>query len=446
MSDDDWGNDGDDGGWGDDAGGDDDGWGNAEVDGDGGWGANDDVDMDTGGGGEMTLEDQIANAFYEGEDERRDDPASAVGKFKQVIALGEEAQKGDSQPSLDTISAIFNSMGHLAMAYLQLHNIEEMVKYLDMMVAFSVNVSRNDATATVDRVLGAVDTDGDGDFKLVKQVYTSIIDGLQKLQDYEQIIFKYRLKLVNTLVARLAFPEAEEELDALHQTLKRADGSDKSEPSEKCSAQLIEVYVLRYVLAKAQGKQIDGKALFDSTYRLQGAINNPKSMSVIRQVWGQMFGDQGHWNKAYLEFFSAFRDLVELGDSANAKRCLQCVVVSNMLSKEGQVNPFDAREAKIYQTDKDLVPFSTLRTAFEKSDVTLFAGALEDIRVCADEWVITHLGSMVTGAPRHVCVCVCAGMHIFVYVKKTPPLYFLPRQTSVNAPSSSRASATGACI
>ena len=76
----------------------------------------------------------------------------------------------------------------------------------------------------------------------------------------------------------------------------------------------------------------------------------------------------------------------EIGNRDKAKQCLKYVVVANMLSG-GLSNPFDAREAKVYQNEADIAIIGTLRAAYEKCDVDAFGKALEDINNQGDKFI-----------------------------------------------------------
>lgn len=89
-------------------------------------------------------------------------------------------------------------------------------------------------------------------------------------------------------------------------------------------------------------------------------------------------GEEGQWQRAYAEFYSAFTHYQEIGNRDRAKQCLKYVVVANMLSG-GEQNPFDAREAKVYQNDADIAAIVGLRAAYEKCDVNAFNAALTEI-------------------------------------------------------------------
>merc|ERR1719478_1852436 len=57
--------------------------------------------------------------------------------------------------------------------------------------------------------------------------------------------------------------------------------------------------------------------------------------------------------EAYNEFYEGFRAYQEAGN-ARAKDCLKYVVLANMLALS-DINPFAAREAKVYQEHKEIM-------------------------------------------------------------------------------------------
>ena len=111
-----------------------------------------------------------------------------------------------------------------------------------------------------------------------------------------------------------------------------------------------------------------------------------------------MHGDEGEWQRAYTEFYSAFIHYAEIGNRERAKQCLKYVVIANMLSG-GEQNPFDAREAKVFQQEADVTAIVSLRAAYERCDVPAFNSALADITADA-----RSLGE--TFIPHHLDVIV----------------------------------------
>jgi len=144
----------------------------------------------------------------------------------------------------------------------------------------------------------------------------------------------------------------------------------------------------------ASHNSLKQKELYDKTKDLTAAVKDPRSQSIIRECWGQMFGDDGQWQRAYAEFYSAFTHYQEIGNAGRAKQCLKYVIVANMLSN-GEQNPFDAREAKVYQKDPEIQAIGQLRTAYEKCDVHGFGASLDEINKTTDDFIRSHLQSMI---------------------------------------------------
>jgi len=70
------------------------------------------------------------------------------------------------------------------------------------------------------------------------------------------------------------------------------------------------------------------------------------------------------------------------------------VVVASMLAGTG-LNPFDAREAAVFQKDEAMQPVINLRKAYEKRDVPSFTKALAEFQATADDWILVHMDSMI---------------------------------------------------
>jgi len=180
-------------------------------------------------------------------------------------------------------------------------------------------------------------------------------------------------------------------LNRIHDRCRLSDGRDdqKSKGSE-----LIEIYALELKIAAKTKDLLKTRELYEHTKDLTAAVKNPKSQSIIRECWGKMFGNEGNWARAYTEFYSAFTSYQEAGDPDSAKQCLKYVVVANMLSK-GELNPFSAREAKVYQNDREITPIIQLRAAYDKRDVEGFRKCLEAFYKTADEYILSHMNSTV---------------------------------------------------
>jgi hypothetical protein len=98
--------------------------------------------------------------------------------------------------------------------------------------------------------------------------------------------------------------------------------------------------------------------------------------SVIREEGGKMYLEERQWMLAYNEFFESFRNYQEAGQ-ARATQCLKYVVLANMLASS-DINPFDSREAKVYQDVDEIGAMLLLRSAYETNDIKQFEKVLQN--------------------------------------------------------------------
>merc|ERR1712113_1377432 len=104
------------------------------------------------------------------------------------------------------------------------------------------------------------------------------------------------------------------------------------------------------------------------------------------------FMSEKKWELAYNEFFEAFKNYQETGNSMRAKTMLKYVVLANMLALS-DINPFDSREAKVYQDDPEISAMASLRTAYEQNDIRTIDNLLTNpsYRILSDAFIRTYL-------------------------------------------------------
>jgi len=332
---------------------------------------------------------QVANTFYEAESEIKSDPKKAMEFFIKVIELS----KGDKASELNDESkdAVFQSQIHRVVLLIKAGEKEVLEPYKEMMTYFP-SVSHNDSNKAVDAVLHALALTSELSSTLRADVYEATVGTLTKMSNKTRMIFDIQMRRCNEFVAMQEWEKARKLLRKQHNTCLLPDGCDDQKNK---GSELMDIYALEMKIAFETKTQAKTKELYKRTKDLTAAVNNPKSLSIIRECWGKMFGDDGSWQRAHEEFFKAFITYQEAGQTDNAKRCLNYVVVSNMLAG-GVTNPFDSREAAVFQNDKALQAVSALRKAYEKKDVTGFTDSLASFKKVADEWVMNHMGSMIT--------------------------------------------------
>merc|ERR1711972_805072 len=135
-----------------------------------------------------------------------------------------------------------------------------------------------------------------------------------------------------------------------------------------------------------------GKEIYPKTINLTSAIADPRNIAVIRESGGKMFMSEKKWVRAYEEFFEAFKNYQETGNATRAKTMLKYVVLANMLALSA-INPFDSREAKVYQDDPEISAMANLRTAYEQNDIQTIDKLLTNpsYRILSDTFIKTYL-------------------------------------------------------
>jgi len=114
-------------------------------------------------------------------------------------------------------------------------------------------------------------------------------------------------------------------------------------------------------------------------------------MGIIREEGGKMHMSEGNWDEAYNELYEAFRNYQEAGN-ARAKDCLKYVVLASMLALS-DINPFAAREAKVFSEDKEILAMADLRMSLESNDLARFERLLKDKRnrIVDEPFLMTYI-------------------------------------------------------
>ena len=88
----------------------------------------------------------------------------------------------------------------------------------------------------------------------------------------------------------------------------------------------------------------------------------------------------------------AFRSYQEAGN-IRAKACLKYVVVASMLCVKSDINPFSAREAKVYVDDKEMLIMQELRLSLERNDLHKFERILgnKQNNLSSDTFIMTYV-------------------------------------------------------
>mmetsp|Transcript_1712 Transcript_1712/g.5927 ORF Transcript_1712/g.5927 Transcript_1712/m.5927 type:complete len:443 (-) Transcript_1712:201-1529(-) len=322
-----------------------------------------DYEYDYGSGDEEVEvaddEIEIENSFYEADDCRQDDPARAIELFERVVEL--ETSKGDE------VKWRFKALQHLVVLHFAQGETDSMVRRYEEMLSFAAQVTRNESTDAINGTLDTLSTSTD--WTALSKVYEVTLAALRH-QNNERLWFTTNLKLAKAYLGGKAYNKVEALLDELKRSCRHEDGSDDAAKG----THLLDVYALEIQLCSETEDLARMREVYPRTVHLNAAVADPRIMGVIREEGGRMYMRQSAWSLAYNEFYEAFRAHQEAGNP-RAKSCLKYVVLANMLALS-DINPFAAREAKVFQDDREIVAVLDLRMAYESNDLMRFERVL----------------------------------------------------------------------
>lgn len=337
-------------------------------------------DYGSDGGGEDTgVEDElieIENAFYEGDDFKSENPTKAIELFEKVYTL-ETARGGEVKwrfKALQNLVTINFSLGHYSKA----------IERYKTMLTFMSLVTRNECTDAINVILDNIPSSAGVD--VLSQMYEITLESLKSANN-ERLWFNTNQKLAKLYLDSMKLSEVERLIGLLKQSCQHADGSDDMSKG----TYLLEVYCLEIQLCTVTNNSVRMRSIYPRTLNLNAAVADPRIMGVIREEGGKMYMAEGHWMEAYNEFYESFRAYQEAGNS-RAKDCLKYVVLASMLSLN-DINPFAAREAKVFADDKEILAMSELRMSLEANDLVRFENTLRNKsnRIQDEPFLMTYI-------------------------------------------------------
>ncbi|GMF36516.1 unnamed protein product [Phytophthora lilii] len=278
-------------------------------------------------------EAQIAleNTFYEAEDFRqRGDLTQALAFFQRVVALEHE-----STP-LEQRKWSFQALEHVVKICVSRRQWDDMLRHYEQMLQHLAFVTRNESTDSISSILDVVSAASAKDSaKYTSKMYELTLDKLKDVNN-DRLWFSMNVKLGKLYLDMQEFDQLQKLLQQLYDYCQTPDGvQDHSKATS-----LLDVYALEI------------------------------------QEGGKMYLEEKEWMLAYNEFFESFRNYQEAGN-ARATQCLKYVVLANMLASS-DINPFDSREAKVYQDVEEIGAMLLLRGAYETNDIVQFEKILKN--------------------------------------------------------------------
>jgi COP9 signalosome complex subunit 2 len=293
----------------------------------------------------------VENKFYEGEECRGENPQQALNLFVEVVNLAKTNQD---------VKWLWKGLEWVVRMKALLKKPEnEITEAFSELLTYMTKVTPNEVNETINNVL---DTVGDLD-----TMYSVALLRLKNANN-ERLWFSTNLRRGKAFLAKGEYDRLLNIINELKECpIAHAEGA---------GSYMLEIYALEIAMYGATKEKTKMKETYAKTQALSSAVQDPRIMGGIHESGGKMLLEESKWQEAYDEFFAAFRHMQEAGDS-RARQNLKYVVLANMLALSN-INPFDSREAKVYQNDEEIKAMLGLRTAFEQFDIRTFQQLLSD--------------------------------------------------------------------
>mmetsp|Transcript_35613 Transcript_35613/g.83279 ORF Transcript_35613/g.83279 Transcript_35613/m.83279 type:complete len:452 (+) Transcript_35613:85-1440(+) len=320
---------------------------------------------------------QIENTFYEADDNKQNFPEQALEQFEKVVAL--ETSRGSE------VVWRFKALQNIVILCARVGRFDDCVSRYKELLSYMDQVTRNDASEAINTVLDSVSSASD--LSKLERIYELTLDALQRTAN-QRLWFSTSMKLSKLHLEMGDIQKLQQKIRNLHRTCQKDDGSDDISKG----SQLLEVYALEIQMCTLTKNSVRMKEIYPKTINLTSAIVDPRNIAVIRESGGKMFMSEKRWEAAYNEFFEAFKNYQAAGNATRAKIMLKYVVLANMLALSS-INPFDSREAKVYQDDPEISAMASLRTAYEQNDITTIDQLLTNpsYKILSDTFIRTYL-------------------------------------------------------
>eukprot|EP01114_Cavostelium_apophysatum_P003899 TRINITY_DN1403_c0_g1_i1.p1 TRINITY_DN1403_c0_g1~~TRINITY_DN1403_c0_g1_i1.p1 ORF type:complete len:472 (-),score=153.27 TRINITY_DN1403_c0_g1_i1:57-1397(-) len=303
---------------------------------------------------------EIENEYYNAKGMLEEDPKEAIKGFEKVLTM-EKGQKGEWG---------FKSLKKLTKLYFKEGNAKKVEEKFSSLMEYSKSAVTSTASEKgLNSVLDTISTSKD--LSLIELVYNIALQNL-KTQGNERVWFRTNLKLGKLLFDADEHGKLAKILKDLHKSCQLPNGED----DPKKGSQLVDIYALEIQMYTATKNNKKLKELYHKALEIKSAIPHPRIMGVIRECGGKMHMREKEWEKAYNDFFEAFKNYDEAG-SPNKIKCLKYLVLANMLMLS-EINPFDSTEAKPYKNDAEILAMTNLVSAYERSDIKAFEKILKD--------------------------------------------------------------------
>eukprot|EP01111_Echinosteliopsis_oligospora_P000089 TRINITY_DN1008_c0_g1_i1.p1 TRINITY_DN1008_c0_g1~~TRINITY_DN1008_c0_g1_i1.p1 ORF type:complete len:454 (+),score=103.37 TRINITY_DN1008_c0_g1_i1:56-1417(+) len=305
---------------------------------------------------------EIENQYYNSKTMIEESIPDAIKSYEKVVDM-ENGVKGEWG---------FKALKKMVKLLFRLGKTDQVLaKYKQFLTYIKSAVTNNYSEKGITSILDMIATSTDLD--LIQQMYDISLKSLMEAKN-EKVWFRMYLKFAKLLFDKEEYSKLAKILRDLHKSCELEDGTD----DQKKGSQLVDIYALAIQMYTATKNHKKLKEPYQKALEIKSAIIHPRIMGIIRECGGKMHMSEKEWDKAYTDFFEAFKNYDEAGNPRRIQ-CLKYLVLANMLALS-ITNPFDSTEAKPYKNDAEIVAMTNLVGAYERYDIVNFEKILRDNR------------------------------------------------------------------
>lgn len=319
----------------------------------------------------------LENQYYNSKTLKEENPVEALASFQKVIDLQGNV-KGEWG---------FKALKQMVKINFKLKNYTETMNKYKELLTYIKSVTKNHGEKSINSILDY--TSSSKDMEVLQNFYETTLEALRHSKN-DRLWFKTNLKLGKVYLERGEFNKLGVILKQLHQACQTRDGEEDLHKG----TQLLEVYALEIQMHTEQKNNKLLKDLYERSLRVRSAIPHPLIMSVIRECGGKMHLRAGEYEKAYTDFFEAFKNYDESG-SPRRITCLKYLILTSMLMKSA-INPFDSQEAKPYKNDPEIQAMTNLITPYQDNNMKEFEKIFRENKnsLMSDPFIGEHISDL----------------------------------------------------